>query len=388
MMNMSSKPLRALIAVAAAGAVAAACTTTANRPPAVAAEAPDGAIRATPMTSAPLDLRTPLTRIVFASCMEQKGPQDIWSRLAAEKAGLVLLLGDNVYGDVRSADPALPELKAAYMRLAESAPFAALRAKTPVLAVWDDHDYGLNDAGAEFALRKQSEALFEHVWALPPDDPRRKRDGVYGSFVLGPEGRRVQVILLDTRSFRSPLKQTDERDAPGKERYIPDADPAKTMLGEAQWAWLAEELKRPAELRIIASSVQVLADGHGWEAWRQLPSERARLFQTIRETRARNVVIVSGDRHLGALYRESGLLTDPLVEATASSLNLPQSTRRAAGGDTRIEPGANRMGDPVYDVNYGVIEIDWSRATVGAAIKGAAGETLRTTTLAIAPPAP
>ncbi len=58
-------------------------------------------------------------------------------------------------------------------------------------------------------------------------------------------GMRVQVILLDMRWFRSPLKITDQRGAPGKERYLPDPDPTKTMLGETQWAWLADELRKP-----------------------------------------------------------------------------------------------------------------------------------------------
>ena len=68
--------------------------------------------------------------------------------------------------------------------------------------------------------------------------------------------------MLDTRYFRSPLKPTDEMNARGKERWIPDEDPSKTMLGDAQWAWLENELKRPAELRLIVSSIQVLSEGH------------------------------------------------------------------------------------------------------------------------------
>lgn len=359
-------------------------------PPSPSSEsnAPDGVIRAVPMPSAPLDTRRSAQRIVFGSCLDQKGPQDIWDRLVEMRPDLVLLLGDNVYGDVRSGDPSLPELKAAYMRLSESAPFARLRRAAPLLAVWDDHDYGMNDAGADFALKRQSEALFEHVWALPRDDQRRGRDGVYSSTVVGPEGRRVQIILLDTRFFRSPLQPTDEIDARGKERYVPDPDPAKTMLGAEQWTWLARELRRPAEVRVIASSIQVLADGHGWEAWRELPLERERLFRTIRDSGARNVVFVSGDRHFGALYREEGALPYAVVEATASSFNLPQSAWRAQRGDTSIEPGANRIGDPVYDVNFGVLDIDWAQGVAEITLRGASGETVRRTTITLSRSAP
>ena len=114
----------------------------------------------------------------------------------------------------------------------------------------------------------------------------------------------MQVILLDTRWFRSALKPSDDRGKPGKERYLPDADPAKTMLGEAQWRWLEEQLRQPAELRLLVSSIQVVAEGHGWERWGNFPLERQRLYRLIADTRAQGVVFLSGDRHVGALYRE------------------------------------------------------------------------------------
>jgi alkaline phosphatase D len=166
----------------------------------------------------------------------------------------------------------------AYGQAAKIQDLATLRATVPHLATWDDHDYGKNDAGADFAGKVQAQQLFLQFWDVPPGDPRAGREGVYHAETFGPEGQRVQVILLDTRYFRSPLRPTDQRDAPGKERYLPDDDPAKTMLGDTQWAWLAERLREPAELRVIVSSIQVLAEGHGWERWGNLPRERQRLF--------------------------------------------------------------------------------------------------------------
>ncbi|MBY0423937.1 MAG: alkaline phosphatase family protein, partial [Parvularculaceae bacterium] len=372
------RPVRLLSLGLAASVAACAVVPRAadDAPTASAVEAPDGPIRATPMPSAPLERKKLLSRIVFGSCAQQWADQSIWDRAASEKPSLVLLMGDNVYGDVRSRDPALPELKAAYMRLAQSEPFARLRRAAPVLATWDDHDYGDNDAGADFPLKPQTEALFDYVWALGSDDPRRAHPGVYGSFIVGPDGRRAQVILLDTRYFRSPLKPTDLRDARGKERYLPDEDPTKTMLGDAQWAWLAAELEKPADSRILVSSIQVLADGHGWEAWRTLPREQAKLFETIRASGAKNLVILSGDRHLGAIYKQT-IDGQTIVEATASSWNAPQSTGRAARGDSYVEPDSNRLGAPVYDVNYGVLDIDWSARSASIELRGADGAVLR-----------
>ncbi len=355
----------------------------AERAIAVAPEAPSGAIRARPMLSAPLDAGKTLSRIVFASCAQQNEDQSIWSRVAAENAGLVLFIGDNVYGDVRSNDKALPELKAAYMRLADSEAFAELRANTPVLTMWDDHDMGGNDGGGDYPFKEQSEKLFEYVWAIGAEDARAQRSGVYGSWIVGEAGREVQIILLDTRFFRSPLKATDEMNARGKERYLPDSDPSKTMLGAAQWAWFAEELKKPAALRLVVSSIQVIADGHGWEAWRTLPKERDKLYATIRTSGAKNVVLLSGDRHSAALYRKSGVLEYPLFEATSSSLNLPASKWRAESGDTYVEPDKTRLGTMYYHANYGLIDIDWEKGEVALSIRAADGSAVLSESVAI-----
>ena len=341
-------------------------------------DAPDGAIRAVPMPSAPLDVSKPLSRIVFASCAHQNEDQSMWTEVAGEAPDLTLFIGDNVYGDVRSGDPALPELKAAYMRLAKSAPFAALRAAAPMLTVWDDHDYGLNDAGAEFEHREAAQALFNYVWATPENDPRRAREGVYNAWTIGEDGKRVQIILLDTRFFRSALTPTDERGARGAERYVPSEDPDQAMLGDAQWAWLEEELKKPADLRLLVSSIQVLAEGHGWEAWRTMPRERQRLYDLIERTGAEKLIVLSGDRHAAALYARDDVIGYPLLEATSSSVNLPQSAWRAESGETYVEPGPHRTSDMIYDANYGVIDVDWDAGSVRLAIKGAAGEVLAT----------
>ncbi len=336
------------------------------------AEAPSGAIRAVPMPSAPLDETKTISRVVFASCAQQNEDQSIWDVIAAENPDVTLYMGDNVYGDVRSGDPAMPELKAAYMRLAQSEPFSRARAAAPLLAAWDDHDFGMNDAGGDYQYKEQAEAIFEYVWDVK--DERADRPGVYGAWILGAEeGRRIQIIVLDTRFFRSGLKPTDERGAKGKERYLPDPDPAKTMLGEAQWAWLADELKKPADLRLLVSSVQVIADGHGWEAWKMLPAERERLYQTIDAAEADGVVVLSGDRHAAALYRKDGVIDYPLFEATSSSLNLPLRNWLDPDKPYEQEPGPNRLTDMIIDANYGLLEIDWEAGVVEMSIRGADG---------------
>jgi len=311
---------------------------------------------------APLDPDRPVTRIAFGSCLDEEGPFGILDAVRAIAPDLFVAMGDNVYGDVvdgrRVEGDLMGNLERAYAELGAAPEFQALWREVPILATWDDHDYGVNDAGADFGRRDEAEALFERFWQIPPDAARGRRPGVYGAVTLGPEGRRVQIVLLDTRYFRSPLKPTDRRGAPGKERYVPDPDPAKTMLGEAQWAWLEERLREPAELRLIVSSIQVIAEGHGFERWGNLPLERERLYGLIDRTGAEGVMILSGDRHLGAFYRLDGeRVPYPLWELTSSSLNLPLPF-------TGDEPGPHKLGHVYREANFGTLEIDWETGTI------------------------
>jgi len=238
-----------------------------------------------------------------------------------------------------------------------------------VLATWDDHDFGRNDAGRDFPNKWASQDLFLTYWGVPEGDPRHQRDGVYHEATFGPVGQRVQIILLDTRFFRSPLKATDDRNVPGKEHYMPDDDPGKTLLGEAQWAWLRQQLQKPADLRLIVSSIQVLAQGHGYERWGNLPRERQKLFTMVTETGADGVVFLSGDRHIGALYRQAGDVPYPLYEITSSGIN-----RAYLNAD---EPGPLRLGDVYRHENFGSIDIDWPSGTVTLAVRDKNGQPVR-----------
>lgn len=312
-----------------------------------------------------------LTRIAFGSCAHQMKVQPIWDAIFAYRPELFVMLGDNVYGD-NDLTGELDTLKSAYDFAKTLPPFQRLRAEIPHLAIWDDHDYGQNDGGANYRLKAESKQLFLDFWDIPAADPRRRRDGLYHSVTYGPEGRRVQVILLDTRYFRSPLKRATQRVAGGG-RYVPDDDPAKTMLGEAQWAWLETELRNPADLRVIASSVQVVADGHGWERWGNFPRERQRLYDLVARTKASGVVFISGDRHIGGLYAESAGTPYRLVDATSSGIN-----QFWAGND---EPGPNRLGKTYDGPNFGTIAIDWAERALTVSIADVAGKPVRSVSL-------
>lgn len=324
----------------------------------------------------PLGPDVTIERVTFGSCTHQGKPMPHWAEVAATRPQLLLLTGDNVYGDATSGDPKLPELRAAYAALAADPGFGAIRASVPIMATWDDHDYGDNDAGGEFPHKALARQLFLDFWAPSAEDPRRLRaEGVYSARIHGPEGRRVQIIMLDTRSFRSPLKPTDAPNTRGKERYLPDRSPEKTMLGDTQWAWLAEQLRRPAEVRLIVSSTQVLAEDHGFECWHNLPAERDKLIALIEETRAKGVILISGDRHMGGLYRRAEGTPYPLTEITASAFNVPVSLPP--------QPAGPHMSTPLYQrLNFGLAQIDWARRQISLTLQDArTGEVARAVTV-------
>jgi alkaline phosphatase D len=304
----------------------------------------------------------PLTTIVLASCSNEERDQPVFTRMAARKADLAILMGDNVYGSATPNDPLLSDLRAAYVRQAEREEFKALVSATPTLAIWDDHDFGKNDAGGDFPHKALAQEMFDAFWNVGADDPRAHPDGNYAAWTVGPKGQRVQILFVDTRYHRSALKPTDERGAPGKERYVPDPDPAKTMLGEAQWGWLEGELKKPAELRLLVSSVQVAAEGHGWERWGNFPHERQRLLDLIASTKAKGVLVVSGDRHYASLNRVAAPKGGyPLYDLTASAVNMPWGGGAEEKLPTLLSPAFGQE-------NYGMIQIDWAKKALTLSI--------------------
>ncbi len=290
----------------------------------------------------------PLTRIAFGSCARQDKDQPIWDAVNRFAPELFIFLGDNIYADTED----MAVMRAKYAQLAAKPGFQALRAESRVVATWDDHDYGVNDGGAEYPRKHESKEIFLDFWNEPADSPRRRRDGLYTSYVFGPQGRRVQVILLDLRWWRTPLLGYNVLP---KDRgpYIPNPDPAAVFMGEAQWAWFENELRQPAEIRIIGSSTQFLADNPGWEAWAQFPYEFRRMFAVLDRTRANGVFFISGDTHYTELSRLEGQTPYPLYDLTSSGLTEVWGY---------VAPNRNRLGQGFAQANFGTIEIDWSGA--------------------------
>ncbi|GAB5415313.1 MAG: hypothetical protein Cons2KO_29160 [Congregibacter sp.] len=333
-------------------------------------------VSAAPLASRAIDEQQPVSRFAFGSCFKaSRGGHEIWGAIQATNPAFFVFAGDTLYPEKDDTSAALPELKAAYAALAKLDSFARFRMVTPVYPIWDDHDFGRNDGGGDYPFRRESEALFESQWGLADDDPRVAREGLYFSRVFGGEGKRLQLIVLDTRSFRSPLRPSPDRGKPGRERYVPDDTPDKTMLGATQWDWLAETLRKPADFRVLVSSVQVLADGHGWEGWRQLPKERERLLGLLGAVDDAPLLLLSGDRHIAGFYEQPTEDGATLLEFTSSALNNPIGFpfRRFA----LAEAGPRRLGEPYGEANFGSIAIDWDAQSYVLELHDAKGQIVK-----------
>ncbi|APR86649.1 Phosphodiesterase/alkaline phosphatase D-like protein [Minicystis rosea] len=225
-------------------------------------------------------------RIAFGSCFwEHDNPRlTIFDSIRRERPDLFLMIGDNCYygePDWQSQHT----MMLAQLRHRNSGPLRRLAAETPVLGIWDDHDFGPNDSDGSFVYKPTSLAVFRRMWAQrgygESDVP-----GIFSAVRFGP----VEIFLTDGRYHR-------------EERHC--------ILGEAQLAWLCERLRRSdAPVKLLVSGSQILPEaavGLEWECWRRdAPGELAALTAFIEQHDIRGVVFASGDVHLGYLLHATG----------------------------------------------------------------------------------
>jgi len=234
----------------------------------------------------------------------------------------------------------------------------------PVMGTWDDHDYGINDGGAAYAKKQQSQQLFLDFIGTAKDAPARTREGVYASRTFVKAGKTIKIIVLDTRYFRTDL--------------APSTNPEKryrkikrgTILGETQWEWFKEELAEPTDFTIIMSSIQLLSAQHGFETWGNLPKEVKRFEKALNKSKAQAVLVLSGDRHISEFSRKNVKGLDyPLIDFTSSGLT--HSYTEYDG-----EPNRYRVGNVVSTRSYGMVNIDLESNRIAMKIIGVGGKIL------------
>ena len=314
-------------------------------------------------------------KILFGSCLHQDKPQPIWRAMQQEQGDLLVLLGDNIYGDTEN----MTELKAKYAKQWATTGMQTMLATTSVIGIWDDHDFGENDAGVEYPQKEASRQIMLDYFNVPKDSPRRTRvDGIYTSQILIQDKTKVQLILPDLRWNRSPLESVGQLEylnskAPNNlGPYIPSENKTSTLLGEVQWHWLEQQLQQPADVRIFASSIQLLPEFSGWESWANFPHERQRFLALLDKYQITNLIIVSGDTHWSELSQITRKNGKTLWEMTTSGLTEEWKS---------VSPNQHRVGQSYSNANYGVIELADKKLSM--TIKDVAGKNVMTKILSL-----
>ena len=288
-------------------------------------------------------------KIGLGSCLDQDYPQPIWQSIKKEDLNYFIFLGDNVYGDTRHGS--LRKMKSAYDKQKKVLP--DLLNNISIFSIWDDHDFGINDGGADYRFKRRAQELYLDFWEITKDDDRSNREGIYFSKNEIFFDKKFKFIFLDTRFFRSKLKGK-------KSNYIENIERDATILGNAQWTWLENELKSDFDFLFVFSSIQIIAKDHRFEKWSNFPIERAKLFELLEQFNDKTILF-SGDRHRAGIYRKNGI-----IEVTSSSMNKP--------GSSFSETDSYLIGKTYPQENYGVLEI--LENTIHIKIKDIKGNTL------------
>ena len=319
-----------------------------------------------------IDTSKNITIFGFGSCNDQNLPQPLWKLIQARSPQLFIMMGDNVYASKPENRPIADQ----YIKLNENKDYLDLREAVPFMATWDDHDYGQGDGGEDNPHKIEARKVFGQYWTYLKNIIPKNQGPIYHSRIIGEGKKRVQFIILDTRYDRSPLIKAstetplltsgDSTAVATSEKikmYDPNEDSKARILSSEQWKWLEGELKKPAELRIIVSSIQILADDHGFEKWGNFPLEKKRFLDLLNKNNIRNAVVLSGDRHLAAVAKIQLNKKTDLYEITASALNRPSKAK---------EPETDQIyTTPSYlGINFGLASIDWGKRQLEIQIIG------------------
>ena len=249
-------------------------------------------------------------RVAFGSCpkFQDDRVQPIWQVISGFDPDLFFWIGDNIYGD--TLDPDI--LREEYRRQRDVHGLQPLLHNVPHIAVWDDHDFALNNHDRTNPIKFEALEVFKDYWANPSyglaDVP-----GVFFSYSYGC----VDFFFIDDRFYRDPNTEPDT--------------PHKTMLGVAQFEWLTQELAAShAVFKVIVSgSGFSAAKGEGGDSWAAFLHERNRLFDFIRDQEITGVVLATGDSHIGEInvipwsdrggYDLYDLVSSPLAQRTPDS---------------------------------------------------------------------
>ncbi|MFZ1693015.1 MAG: alkaline phosphatase D family protein [Flavobacteriales bacterium] len=249
------------------------------------------------------------------------GGYGIFDAIATKQPDAMLWLGDNIY--LREPDWGT---RSGYLHRythTRSLPEMQRLLRTGAhYAIWDDHDYGPNDADGSWIHGDMALTCFDLFWP----NPTCGAPGVKGAITSFSHAD-VDFFLLDNRSHRVPGNVSTS--APG-------------MLGDAQIDWLMRALKySDAAFKVVAVGSQVLNSAAIYETYATMGAERERLLKRIEDEGLRNVVFLTGDRHFTELssvkLKDGRTLYDLTCSPLTSGVHKPKEVNANRVDGTLVE---------------------------------------------------
>ena len=298
-----------------------------------------------------------LTTLAFGSCNRTDLNPKIWSAIADKHPEVWVWLGDIVYTDNKSME----DLEFKYAIQKQLPAYQKLNTQSQIYGVWDDHDFGSNDAGSSFNQKSASRELLFDFLDLPENHLARQREGAYQSYCFGEAEEKLCLYLLDVRYF--------------KESYEVDPDPSQRykknegiLLGEAQWQWLESQLvKDKAKIHLFGGGIQFLSPEHPYEKWANFPNARKRFIDLIEENKIQNPIYLSGDRHFAEISARELKFEITLYDITSSGLTHSYDSLKDEANPFRISP-------LITHLNFGMLQIDWKTRILQIQILDVEGE--------------
>jgi len=221
----------------------------------------------------------------FGNCAETGSGHPVFGAIETQRPLFFIHLGDLHYLDISRNEPAL--FRAGFRQVLDSAAQGGLYRNVPLVYVWDDHDYGPNNAGAESPTRQAARLAYRQYVPHYPLPAGEGNAAIYQAFEAG----RAAFIVTDNRSEKSPRKDRDT--------------PKKSLLGEAQKAWFKQRLLEASR----SLPVVFWANATPWigppeknkDQWWSYANERAELAAFLFDNGIDNLVILAGDAHMIAL---------------------------------------------------------------------------------------
>jgi alkaline phosphatase D len=268
-----------------------------------------------------------LKSFAFGSCNSTRKYQPLWNYIAKDSPQLFIWAGDNIYAD--TSDPKVIQQKYDIQNSLEE--YQSLKDETPIIGIWDDHDYGYDNATWNNPMKHISQQMFLDFIEEPTKSARRSQQGIYTSYTFGPQERQIKFILLDNRFHLG---------APGKDTAI---------LGKEQWNWFEKEITNSkAKIHFIVAGLSVLSPRiPKTEEWADHPAGLNKMLRLLRKHNPSGVVFLTGDKHMSSIFQRHGFLEFMNSGMTHTAPRILRPIVR------RYYPLS------FFGLTYGLVNLDW-----------------------------